>query len=250
MSKKNRERKYGSGDAAGAARSEMTKFYWILGIVAVAGVGIVGYSVGSKALGSTVSEPIEMAGLDDPAKLMEVARGVTKGNADAPITIIEFADFQCPGCGQFAREVGPLIQAEFLATGKAKFLYYDFPLVSIHPNAFLAARAGHCAEDQGKFWEYHDILYRNQPRWSASQNPSSMFGDYADDIGIDADAFSGCLASDKHADVVTANMELGYQLQISGTPTVMVTQGRGIGRRVSPSIEGIREAIGLLPTGG
>ena len=159
MSKKNRERKYGSGEAPSSASggAEMTKFYWILGAVAVLGVGIVGYSVGSKALSPTVSEPIEMAGLDDPAELMQVARGVEKGDPDAPISIIEFADFQCPGCGGFATQVKPLLEAEFVDTGKAKFIYYDFPVVSIHGHAFLAARAARCAEDQEKFWPYHDV---------------------------------------------------------------------------------------------
>ena len=111
MSKKNRERKkYGSGENAVAAKNEMTKFYWILGIVAVLGVGIVGYSVGSKAMANTVSEPIQLAGLDDPTKLMELAHGVTKGDPNAPVTIIEFADFQCPACQQFYQQVEPLIQ--------------------------------------------------------------------------------------------------------------------------------------------
>ena len=249
MSKKNRERKYGS-DEASAGGTEMTKFYWIIAGVAVLGIGIVGYSVGSKALNPTVSAPIEMAGLDDPARLMEVARGVVKGDPNAPITIIEFADFQCPACGGFASSVEPLIDAEFVNTGKAKFLYYDFPLVSIHNHAFLAARAGHCAEDQQKFWPYHDALYRNQTRWSGLQNPASLFEGYAKDLGLDEGDFSACLKSDRHADVVTANMQLGYELQIPGTPTVMVTQGKGIGRRVTASIEGIREGIEQLQAGG
>ena len=252
MSKKNRERKYGSEKAPSSASggAEMTKFYWILGAVAVLGVGIVGYSVGSKALSPTVSEPIEMAGLDDPAELMQVVRGVVKGDPDAPITIIEFADFQCPGCGEFATQVKPLLEAEFVETGKAKFLYYDFPLVSVHKHAFLAARAGHCAEDQEKFWPYHDILYRSQPRWSTVQNPASFFEDYAEDLGLDEDEFSACLKSDRHADVVTANMQLGYQLQIQGTPTILVTRGQGVGRRVTATLEGIREGIALLQSGG
>jgi protein-disulfide isomerase len=227
----------------------MTKFYWILGAVAVLGVGIVGYSVGSKALSPTVSEPIEMAGLDDPDELMQVARGVEMGNPDAPISIIEFADFQCPACGGFATQVKPLLEVEFVETGKAKFIYYDFPLVSIHSHAFLAARAAHCAEDQEKFWPYHDVLYRSQPRWSTIQNPAGMFEDYAEDLGLDEGEFSDCLKSDRHADVVTANMQLGYQLQVQGTPTVMVTQGQGVGRRVTATVEGIREGIALLQSG-
>ena len=112
MSKKKRERKYGSEEtqtATAAAGSEMTKFYWILGAVAVLGVGIIMFRVGSTAFSNTVTEPVVVEGLTDPTVLMQTARGVEKGNADAEITIIEFADFQCPACGAFARDTKPLV---------------------------------------------------------------------------------------------------------------------------------------------
>jgi protein-disulfide isomerase len=252
VSKKKRERKqYGSGETAVTAKNEMTKFYWILGIVAVLGVGIVGYSVGSKAMANTVSAPIQLAGMDDPTKLGELAHGVVRGDPNAPVTIVEFADFQCPACQQFYQQVEPMIQTEFIATGKAKYLYYDFPLVNVHNHAFLAARAGHCAEDQNKFWEYHDVLYRNQGRWVPEGNPAKTLEGYAKDLGMDADAFKGCLESDKHADVVTANMEMASQLQLEGTPSVLVGSSKGgMRRRVTPSIEGIREAVELATNGG
>jgi protein-disulfide isomerase len=251
VSKKKRERKYGADEKQVAASgSEMTKFYWILGIVAVLGVGIIGYQVGSSAFSSTVSQPIVMEGLNDPVRLMEVARGVVMGNPDADITIIEFADFQCPACQSFSRSVKPLVEAEFIQPGTAKFMFYDFPLISIHPNAFLAARAARCAEDQGKFWEFHDVLFANQNRWSGQPNPAGAFEDYARQLGLERSDFEGCLRSDKHADVVTANMELAYQVQAPGTPTIMVTRGRGVGRRVDSSIEGIRQAVAALQAGG
>jgi protein-disulfide isomerase len=254
VSKKNRERKAGSDETRvrgkAAAGSELTRFYWIIGGVAVLGLAIVGWSVGSKALTPTVSEPITMEGLDDPTQLMQVARPVVKGDPNAPITIMEFADFQCPGCAGFFGEVEPQIQAEFLDTGKAKFAFYDFPLVSIHPHAFLASRAARCAEDQGKFWPYHDTLYRNQGRWAAQQNPSGLFEEYARQLGLVATDFSSCLRSDRHADVVTANMQLGFQMQIQGTPSVLVTAGKGVGRTVAATIEGIRAGVAAFQSGG
>src|SRR5688572_5033629 len=103
MSKKKRDRKYGNEETqakTAAAGSEMTKFYWILGAVAVLGVGILGFRAGSSALSDTATEPLVMD-LTDPAVLMRTARGVTKGDPNAAITIIEFADFQCPGCRAF-----------------------------------------------------------------------------------------------------------------------------------------------------
>jgi protein-disulfide isomerase len=247
MSRKKRERNQVVGDGSPVPES-MTGFYWLLGVVAMLGIGVVGYAVVSRSEDSTVSQPIGVVGLEDPGTLMSLARGVEKGNAQAPITIIEFADFQCPVCAEFERLVKPFIEAEFVNTGRARFVFYDFPL-SIHPNAFLAARAARCAEDQGKFWEYHDNLFQNQSEWSPIPSPAGMFEDYAALVGLERSAFGSCLRSDRHADVVTANMALATQLQVPGTPTILVAQGRGVGRRVPHSIEGIREAVMALEGG-
>jgi protein-disulfide isomerase len=251
MSKKKRERKYGNEETQAkttAAGSEMTKFYWILGAVAVLGVGIIMFRVGSTAMSNTVTEPLAM-NLTDPAVLMQTARGVTKGDPNAEITIIEFADFQCPACRAFHAQVKPLVEAEFISTGIAKFVYYDFPLTNMHPHAFLAARAGHCAEDQGKFWEFHDVLYRQQDNWSTQPSPVGTFENYAGDLGLDAGAFSTCVRGDKHADVVTANIELATQMQAPGTPTIVVGKGQSVPLRVESTIEGIRRAVTSLQTG-
>jgi protein-disulfide isomerase len=218
--------------ARGEGGSDMTKFYVILGVVAVIGIGAVGYSIGSNALGSAVSEPIELEGMDDQATLVEMAQGVTKGDADAPVTIVEFGDYQCPGCGGFALSVEPQIDLALVQTGKVKFVYYDFPLTQIHPHAFLAARAARCAQDQDKYWEYHGTLFRNQSTWAAMQNAVGKFIDYSEDVGADRDAFEACLRSDRHADVVSANMRLGYELGVNGTPTIMVN-GNGQLRRIN-----------------
>ena len=251
MSKKKRQRKYGAEDQdAPANSSEMTRFYWVLGIVAVLGVAIVGYQVGSSALGDTVTEPITIQGLDDPARLMEIARGIEMGDPNAEITIIEFADFQCPACQAFAAQVKPLVEVEFVQTGIAKFTFYTFPLVAMHPNAFLAARASYCADDQGRFWDYHDVLFRNQTRWAGQQNPARAFESYATDLGLDRREFAECLRSDRHAEVITANMELARQMQVPGTPTVIVGRGRGMPQRVENNIEGIRAGVAALRGAG
>ncbi|MFQ5536993.1 MAG: DsbA family protein [Gemmatimonadota bacterium] len=215
---------------AGAA--DMTKFYWILGIVAVIGVAAVGYSVGSNRLGTAATEPVEVEGLDNMETLVDLAQGVTKGDPDAPVTIVEFGDYQCPGCGAFALQVKPQVELNYVQTGKARFIFYDFPLISIHPHAFLAARAARCAGDQGKFWEYHDLLFRNQSTWAAQQSVMGTYLGYADDLGMDRDAFEACLKSDAYADVVSANMRLGYELGVDGTPTVMISEGRGMAQRL------------------
>jgi protein-disulfide isomerase len=211
----------------------MKKFYWVLGAVAVIGVGAVGYSVGSSALGTAATEPVDVAGLDNMEQLVALAQGVTIGDPDAPITIVEFADYQCPGCGAFALSVKPQVELSYVQNGKAKFVFYDFPLLSIHNHAFLAARAARCADDQGMFWEYQDALFRNQPTWAVRTDVVGDFIDYAESVGLESETFETCLKSDRHADVVTANLALGEQLGITGTPTIMISQGRGMARRLN-----------------
>jgi protein-disulfide isomerase len=225
----------------------MTKFYWILGAVAVLGIAAVGYSVGSGTLGRAATEPVDVEGLDNMETLVSLAQGVTKGDPDAPITIAEFADYQCPGCGAFTLTVKPQLDRNYVQTGKAKFVYYDFPLISIHPYSFLAARAGRCANDQGRFWEFQQVIFRNQSTWVTKTSVEGYFADYAEEAGADKGVFEKCLKSDAHADVVTANLRLAEQLGIEGTPTVMLSMGRGMARRLmSFDYESIQSAIETL----
>lgn len=213
--------------------SDMTKFYWVFGAVAVVGVAAVMYSVGAGGFGVAASEPIDIEGLDNMETLVSMAQGVTKGDPDAPVTIVEFADYQCPGCGAFALSVKPQIDATYVQTGKAKFVYYDFPLVQIHASSFLAARAARCAVDQDMFWQYQDQLFRNQPTWAAQSAPIGSFIEYAGDIGMDQGEFESCVKSDKYADLVSANLRLAQELQLSGTPSILISAGGGMARRLN-----------------
>ena len=215
-----------------AGGSEMTKFYWVLGAVAVIGVAAVGYSVGSNNLGAAATEPVVVDGLDDPSQLMSLAQGITKGDPNAPITIVEFADYSCPGCGQFALQIKPQMDLQLVQSGKAKFVYYDFPLISIHPHSFLAARAARCANDVGKFWEYQDQLFRNQATWAMKGAIESDLMDYAAAVALDEGDFEACLKSEAFADVVSANMRLAEELGVNSTPTIMISRGKGMARRL------------------
>jgi len=221
----------------------MTKFYVILGAVAVIGIGAVTYSVTSSALGAAAMEPIEVEGLDDLTLLAEMAQGVTKGDEDAPITIIEFGDFACPGCASFALSVKPQIELLLVETGKAKFVFYDFPIPSLHPTSFLAARSARCAQDQDRFWEFHDALFRNQASWQFEASPIANFVGFGEDVGLDVDQFEGCVKSDRHADLVSANMRLGYELRVNSTPTIMVGRPGEFLQVPSGTFQGIQEAM-------
>ncbi len=85
-----------------------------------------------------------------------------KGNSNAPVTLIEFADFECPFCEQFFREVEPQIMKDYVETGKVYFIFMNYPIFLSHPNAVKAAEAGECAAEQGKFWEMHDLMFKSQ----------------------------------------------------------------------------------------
>ncbi len=210
--------------------SEMTRFYYILGIVAVIGVGIVAWSVGSQAMGTAATKPIDVEGLDDMGKLVELAEGVTLGEPNAPITIMEFADYSCPACGQFALVTKPQVLKQYIETGKARFVYHDFPLTSIHPHSFLAARAARCAGDQAKFWDYQDLLFRHQSEWATKNSVDADLKSFAEQAGLDVGDFESCLNSDAHADVVSANLRLATELGLNGTPTIMVSPGKAMSR--------------------
>lgn len=218
------------------------KMYYILGAVAVIGIGVVAYNVGSSAFSSAATEPVELNVANDE-ELIALAQGVSMGDSDAPVTIVEFGDYQCPGCGAFALTVKPQIEATLVQSGEAEFVFYDFPLVSIHPNSFLAARATRCAADQGKYWEYQETLFRNQARWSTASMPTSAFEDYAGELGMDDGAFSACLNSDRHAELVSANRELGNRMGVASTPTVILNVN-GQNRRLNQvDFQSIQAAI-------
>jgi protein-disulfide isomerase len=209
----------------------MKKFYFLFGGIAAIGIGVVGYNVGSSVFGDAVSAPIVLD-LENDEELVALAQGVMLGDPDAPLTIMEFGDYQCPGCGAFALSVKPRLVADYVETGQARFVFYDFPIHSIHPHAFLAARAARCAGDQDLFWEYHEMLFRNQARWSAEATIGGTLSDYAGEVGLDRGDFNACVNSDKYADVVTANLALGERMNVQSTPTVLVN-ANGMLRKVA-----------------
>ena len=198
-------------------------FYYILGLVAVGG-GVL-FATGALGGGSAATEPVDLPpeAVNNPQALVQAARGVKIGPDNAPVKILVFSDFMCPACKDFATKVEPHIKQQYGSNGQVQFVYYDFPLGGSHKYSFLASRASRCAEDQGKFWEYHDNLFVNQGEWSFSQTPPvSTFIEYAKTLGLNEGEFEGCLKSDKHAELVTANKALGDQLRVSGTPTVFM----------------------------
>jgi len=139
------------------------------------------------------------------------------GNKNAPLTIVEFSDFQCPYCGRFRTETLDQIKSEYVDTGKVNFVYRDFPLTSIHPNAQPAAEAAECANEQGKYWEYHDILFSNQQSLSTSN-----YKKWAADLGLNTDKFNDCVDSRKYKDEVEKDSADAQAAGGRGTPYFII----------------------------
>ncbi|MDC0605514.1 DsbA family protein [Nitrosopumilus sp.] len=146
------------------------------------------------------------------------------GNPNAPITIIEFSDFQCPFCAKFNVETLPLIMNEYIKNGQVKLVFRDFPIQNIHPNALPASVAAECANEQEKFKEMHDILFEKQNDWSNQtlDNVIITFNQYASDMGLEEKEFDSCLKNGKYIEEIQKDLDDGRAYGISGTPGFFV----------------------------
>ena len=112
------------------------------------------------------------------------------GSENAPVTMVEFSDYQCPFCRRFATTVFQTIKREYIDTGQVRYVFRDFPLSNIHPQAMKAHEGAHCAREQNKYWEMHDLLFQDQKKL-----PSQDMSEFAEQIGLDVDTFEECLES-------------------------------------------------------
>ncbi len=179
----------------------------------------------AKAAVKVLLDPyrIDVAAGDDPSK---------GGPANAPVTVVEFSDFQCPYC---ARVTPTLKRVEETYGDKVRIVFKDFPLQQIHPNAAKAAEAGSCAADQGKFWELHDKMFENQAKLAVTD-----LKQFAKDAGLDPGAFDQCLDSGKHAAEWGEDLKDGERYGVTGTPAFFVN-GRLLGG--AASFEKLAEVI-------
>ncbi len=147
-----------------------------------------------------------------------------KGNPDAPVTVVEFSDFQCPFCSRFFEQTLPLLEENYIDTGKIKFVYKDLPLDSLHPNARSAHIAAECADEEGKFWEYHDVLFQKQAVWQrlASSDLDIILSQFAVDLGMQAASFESCMESQDIADEVNQDVLEAAKYGATGTPTFFI----------------------------
>ncbi len=218
----------GRAVAANPQKSQSRMYYIILAVVVLIGIGAAVYTSFGGNSASTVS------GVDGIVPLPRDASipvGKTEdgryfyGNEGAPVTVVEYADFQCPGCAYYATSVSSGFQRDYVINGKVRVIFQDFPLGS-HANAIPAAIAARCAGEQGdkSFWQMHDMIYTNQRQWSGltKDKANGQFTTYAKQINLDIEAFTQCIAVPEVERKVREHQKNSLGLNLPGTPSFAV----------------------------
>ena len=205
----------------------------IVGVVMLVLGLLVGYYVRPLMLSQIQSEtsvdsspPVGIPTADNSAaqqELMETVLAKTRhfmGDPNAPVTIIEFADFQCPYCGRFFAETKPQIDEQYMQNGEARFAYFNFAFLG--PESNWAAEAAECASDQDKFWEYHDKLYDSQSGENQGAFNKDNLKKFAEELGLDTSAFNECLDSGKYTQLIQDESSLASSIGVRSTPTFLI----------------------------
>ena len=158
------------------------------------------------------------------------------GSADAPITIVEFSDFECPFCSRFAQETAPALRRQY--GERIRWIFVNYPLRSIHPNAYEAALAGECATEQERFWPFYDAMFSGRHRLSATG-----YKEAAEAAGLDVDRFQTCYQNADYADEVALDIKEGEKFYILGTPTFYVNGKRMEGAQRPEAFAAVIDSI-------
>ena len=146
-----------------------------------------------------------------------IAGAPTLGRADAPVTIVEFSDYQCPFCQRFFATTLPALKKDYIETGKVRYVFRDYPIDQLHPHARKAAEAAHCAGEQQKYWEMHDRLFQQQNALALPQ-----LSEHARSLGLDVATFDACLSSGRHAARVERGVTDAAEAGVQGTPGFVI----------------------------
>jgi protein-disulfide isomerase len=218
-------------------------------IFALLGVAVAGGAfIWWKKQQAPAQEPLVLPNVAD-STMSAKAHGYTIGSPAAKVEIMEFADFECPACGNYFTITEPDVRKNLVATGIVRYTFYDFPLVNAHQNTIPAAMSAACADDQGKFWEMHDALFNGQIEWNgqATGNPRGVISTYAQKLGLDMTKWNACMDASAHADRIKANYSLGMVKQVGSTPTFFVNGNKMAG---APAYDELKAAVdaALAPT--
>jgi protein-disulfide isomerase len=198
-------------------RSPNAVFYIALALVAAAGVAALGYVATRGGEAQVVSL--------DPNLPPVQSEGYVIGSPNAPVEVIEFADFECPACAQFALVTEPDIRKRLVESGQVRLRFLDLPLVEIgHRNSPTASLAAACANEQGKFWEMHDEIFAVQDQWESrkTRNPRSVIDPLARRIGLDVARYEQCMNSQRYLANIQAHRRTAEQYRVQQTPSFVI----------------------------
>lgn len=197
-----------------SAKGNQKGFYAMLGLVAaVLGIFII-YQV-TKPKTSPESTKV------DPSIPLPKAEGYLLGKEDAPVQVLEFADFECPACGQFYVLTEPDVRTRLIETGEISYRFLDYPLPG-HRNTWAASHAAACANEQGKFWEMHDRIFQTQQEWSALPTSEPYFAAMARQLALDLDAYNRCIGEHVMRPMILADIDRATGGGAGSTPTFFV----------------------------
>lgn len=185
-------------------------------------------------------------GPEDPAvlgekEMAEIVEGgaASKGEENAPITIVEFSEYQCPFCKRYVDETYVQIWEEY--GDQIYYVFHDYPL-AFHPHAQKAAEAARCAGDQGKYWEMHDLLFNERDKWAEKEEIGADLRNYATRLGLDKNRLEECLSSAKYTQAIKDDFALGEKIGVSGTPTFFINGQKIVGAQPFTTFKAIIDA--------
>jgi protein-disulfide isomerase len=198
-------------------RSPNAVFYVALALLAAAGIGTLGY----MAMRRDDQRVVTL----DPNLPAVQSEGYVIGSPSAPVEVIEFADFECPACAQFAALHEPDVRSRLVNSGQIRLRYLDLPLVEIgHRNSPTASLAAACANEQGKFWEMHDAIFAVQDQWEtrSTRNPRGVIDPLAERVGLDMARYDQCMDSQKYLANIQAHRRAAERYRVTSTPSFVI----------------------------
>jgi protein-disulfide isomerase len=220
------------------ASSRPKAFYWLLGAIVVVGVIALFYVVTKPK--NAPRDAIQSADTTNAGP----SQGYLMGKVDAPVKILEFADFECPSCAGFSVVTEPDVRTRIIDPGLANITYYDFPLTQ-HRNTLAASNAAACADEQGKFWPMHDRLFQAQDEWNgeATDTPKPFFKRYAQEIGLDVPKWESCYDARKYQKRISANLAEGLRRGVNSTPSFVIGTKLYAGMRSYDAMKAIVDSV-------
>jgi protein-disulfide isomerase len=172
-----------------------------------------------------------------------------KGSANAPVTVYEMSDFQCPYCRRFATETFPSLERDYIVPGKVRWIFINFPLTSVHQNASAAAQLGVCAAQQKAFWRVHDLLFKYQDTWAPLKEAAPFFVSLADSAKLSKPELLSCLQAPETLNSVRADAEGAARSGATSTPTFYIEGGLLEGAQPLEVFRQVLDSVYALKTG-